>query len=70
MLNQFLRPSKDEIHIKVDMNKEDMDTFVFCVASKKTAARCSKEMADLVRNYNKYSGLIYLIYLFFNNFFF
>jgi len=51
MLNQFLRPVKDEVQIKVDMNKEDMDTFVFCVASKKTAARCSKEMADLVRNY-------------------
>lgn len=50
MLNQFLRPAKDEVHIKVEMNKEDMDTFVFCVASKKTAARCSKEMADLVRN--------------------
>lgn len=48
MANQFLRPSKDEVHIKVDMNKEDMDTFVFCVASKKTAARVSKEMADLV----------------------
>jgi len=51
MLNQFLRPVKDEVQIKVDMNKEDMDTFVFCVASKKTAARYSKEMADLVRNY-------------------
>ncbi|KAL5235654.1 hypothetical protein ACI65C_003064 [Semiaphis heraclei] len=47
MLNQFLRPVKDEVQIKVDMNKEDMDTFVFCVASKKTAARYSKEMADL-----------------------
>ncbi|XP_050533658.1 PAT complex subunit CCDC47 [Daktulosphaira vitifoliae] len=47
MANQFLRPSRDEIHVKVDMNKEDMDTFVFCVASKKTAARISKEMADL-----------------------
>lgn len=55
MLNQFLRPVKDEVHIKVDMNKEDMDTFVFCMASKKTAARCSKEMADLVReNFNLY----------------
>ncbi|VVC30022.1 Protein of unknown function DUF1682 [Cinara cedri] len=47
VFNQFLRPIKDEVHIKVDMNKEDMDTFVFCVASKKTATRYSKEMADL-----------------------
>lgn len=29
------------------MNAEDMDTFVFCLASKKSAAKLSKEMADL-----------------------
>jgi hypothetical protein len=66
MLNQFLRPAKDEVHIKVDMNKEDMDTFVFCVASKKTAARCSKEMADLVRNCHDIFTWAYLnFFLFF-----
>lgn len=42
-----MRPTIDQIHIKVTMNKEDMDTFVFCVASKKTALHLSKEMSDL-----------------------
>lgn len=43
-----MRPSTDQVHVKIDMNKEDMDSFVFCVATKKTALRFSKEMADLV----------------------
>lgn len=43
----MMRPTLDQIHIKVMMNKEDMDTFVFAVASKKTAAHLSKEMGDL-----------------------
>lgn len=42
-----MRPTLDQIHIKVIMNKEDMDNFVFCVASKKTALHMSKEMADI-----------------------
>lgn len=43
----MMRPTIDQLHIKVTMNKEDMDTFVFCVASKKTALHLSKEMADI-----------------------
>ncbi|XP_039275697.1 coiled-coil domain-containing protein 47 [Nilaparvata lugens] len=44
---QLMRPAHDQIHVRVDMNRDDMDTFVFCVAAKKTAARLSKDMADL-----------------------
>lgn len=29
------------------MNPDDMDTYVFCLASKKSAAKLTKEMADL-----------------------
>lgn len=47
VIAQLMRPSHDQVHIKVDMNKEDMDSFVFCVASKKTALRLSRDMADL-----------------------
>ncbi|XP_014273685.1 PAT complex subunit CCDC47 isoform X2 [Halyomorpha halys] len=47
IIAQMMKPTQDQIHIKVDMNKEDMDTFVFCVASKKTAVKLSKDMADL-----------------------
>lgn len=46
----IMRPAMDQVHIKVMMNKEDMDSFVFCVGSKKTATQLGKEMADLVRN--------------------
>jgi len=38
---------KDQVKIQVNMNAEDMDTFVFCLANKKTAARLAKEMADI-----------------------
>lgn len=47
ILAGIMRPTLDQIHIKVIMNKEDMDNFVFCVASKKTALHMSKEMADI-----------------------
>lgn len=40
------------MHIKVDMNKEDMDSFVFCLATKRSALRLSKDMADLVSYLN------------------
>lgn len=43
----MMRPAQDQINVKVLMNKEDMDNFVFCVASKKTALHFSKEMADI-----------------------
>lgn len=43
----MMRPTIDQIHVKVTMNKEDMDSFIFCVASKKTSLYLSKEMADI-----------------------
>jgi hypothetical protein len=43
-----MRPSNDQVHIRVEMNREDMDSFVFCIATKKTALRLAKDMADLV----------------------
>ncbi|CAB0010768.1 unnamed protein product [Nesidiocoris tenuis] len=47
VIAQMMKPSLDQIHIKVDMGKDDMDTFVFCVATKKTALRLSKDLTDL-----------------------
>lgn len=43
-----MKPSLDQIHIRVDMSKEDMDSFVFCIANRKAANKLSREMADLV----------------------
>lgn len=34
--------------IKVTLNDDDMDTFVFAVGTKKAVARLQKEMQDLV----------------------
>ncbi|XP_075213339.1 PAT complex subunit CCDC47 [Lycorma delicatula] len=47
VIGQLMRPVQDQVHIKVEMSKDEMDTFVFCVAAKKTAARLAKDMADL-----------------------
>lgn len=35
ILSGMMRPTLDQIHIQIRMNKEDMDSFVFCVATKK-----------------------------------
>ena len=52
VIAQIMKPSNDQIHIRVDMSKEDMDSFVFCIANRKTANKLSKEMADLVHVYH------------------
>ncbi|KAK6629849.1 hypothetical protein RUM43_003669 [Polyplax serrata] len=47
VIAQIMKPSHDQIHIRVDMSKEDMDSFVFCIANRKAANKLSREMADL-----------------------
>lgn len=47
VLAGMVRPTVDQIHITVKMNKEDMDTFVFCAAAKKTAQHLVKDITDL-----------------------
>lgn len=51
MIAQLVRPMQDQVHIRVDMNKDEMDNFVFCVATKKTAMRLAKDMADVVSRF-------------------
>ncbi|XP_072383608.1 PAT complex subunit CCDC47 [Diabrotica undecimpunctata] len=46
-LSGMMRPTMDQIHFTIRMNKEDMDSFVFCLATKKTATSLVKDMADL-----------------------
>ena len=48
ILSDLLKPTQDQIHVKVDISKDVMDPFVFCVASKRTASKFFKEMYDLV----------------------
>lgn len=47
IMSNMFRPASDQIHIKVQMNADAMDTFVFCIAHKKVAARMVKEINDL-----------------------
>jgi len=42
-----MKPAHDQIHVRVDMSPEDMDSFIFCIANKKSSLRLSKEMNDL-----------------------
>jgi len=44
---QLMRPVPDQLHVRVDMGKDEMDTYVFCVATKKTAIKLAKDMADV-----------------------
>nr|XP_023687170.1 coiled-coil domain-containing protein 47-like [Paramormyrops kingsleyae] len=49
VLARMMRPMCDQVQVKVVLNDEDMDTFVFAVGTKKALARMQKEMQDLVR---------------------
>ena len=40
--------NKDQVKIKVFMNPEDMDSYVFCLAQKKAAAKMAKELNDVM----------------------
>ncbi|XP_063889049.1 PAT complex subunit CCDC47-like isoform X2 [Scylla paramamosain] len=45
VVSQLIRPSSDQLLVKVHL--DEMDSFVFALATKKTAARLSKEMTDI-----------------------
>ncbi|XP_062389075.1 PAT complex subunit CCDC47 [Sardina pilchardus] len=47
VLARMMRPACDQVQIKVTLNDEDMDTFVYALGTKKAMARMQKEMQDL-----------------------
>ncbi|TRY98957.1 hypothetical protein DNTS_001230 [Danionella cerebrum] len=47
VLARMMRPVCDQVQVKVTLNDEDMDTFVFALGSRKAMARLQKEMQDL-----------------------
>uniref|UniRef100_A0A3P8R679 PAT complex subunit CCDC47 n=1 Tax=Astatotilapia calliptera TaxID=8154 RepID=A0A3P8R679_ASTCA len=51
VLARMMRPACDQVQVKVTLNDEDMDTFVFAVGTKKATARLQKEMQDLMVHY-------------------
>jgi len=54
IVSDIMKPAQDQIHMKIEISKDIMDTFILCVASKRTAAKYFKEMYDL----NKYCTLV------------
>lgn len=57
IISDIMKPTQDQLHIKMELSPDVMDTFVFCVATKKTATKFFKEMYDLV------SDLIFALFL-------
>lgn len=47
VLGSIFRPQCDQVHIKVFMNQEDMDSYVMCLSNKKFASKLAKDMADI-----------------------
>lgn len=48
VISDLLKPSQDQLHIKIELSSDIMDPFVFCVATKRSASKFFKEMYDLV----------------------
>jgi hypothetical protein len=42
-----IKPVHDQLQIRVDMNMEDMENFIFAIASKKSSLKLSKEIYDI-----------------------
>uniref|UniRef100_A0A4W4G541 PAT complex subunit CCDC47 n=1 Tax=Electrophorus electricus TaxID=8005 RepID=A0A4W4G541_ELEEL len=47
VLARMMRPTCDQVQVKVTLNDEDMDTFVFALGNRKALGRLQKEMQDL-----------------------
>ncbi|KAI8793237.1 coiled-coil domain-containing protein 47 [Biomphalaria glabrata] len=47
MLLRIFKPASDQVIVKVDLDEGKMDTFVFCIAQKRSAAKLHKDMNDL-----------------------
>jgi len=47
VISQLVKQSSDQIIIKVHMNADDMESFVFAIFKKKTALKMAKNLADI-----------------------
>jgi len=48
LISNMFRPTKDIFRFTVELGKEDMDSIVFAIATKKSALKISKEFNDLI----------------------
>lgn len=56
--SDMLKKTQDKLHVKIDISPDIMDSFVFSVATKRTATKFSKEMYDMVRSASNLSILV------------
>lgn len=47
VISHMIKPAMDQVQVTVNMNPEDMDSFVFALALRKTAVKMSKELTDI-----------------------
>lgn len=47
IIGQLLRPQNDQAHLRFEMSKDDSDSFVLAVATKKTALHFTRDIADI-----------------------
>ncbi|XP_015191313.1 PREDICTED: coiled-coil domain-containing protein 47 isoform X2 [Polistes dominula] len=47
VLAQLVRPQNDQAHIRVDLAKDEVDSFVLAIATKRTAIHLTRDMADI-----------------------
>ncbi|CAG2103773.1 unnamed protein product [Medioppia subpectinata] len=47
VVSNYFKPTTDQIQIRVTLNVDAMDSYVFCIANKKSAQRLAKEMNDI-----------------------
>lgn len=47
VLAQLGRPQNDQVHLKIELSKDESDNFVLAVATKKTALHLTRDIADI-----------------------
>lgn len=47
LMLRIVKPSNDQVLVKVFLGPEDMDSFVFAIGKKKSVTKLAKEMSDL-----------------------
>ncbi|UYV60228.1 CCDC47 [Cordylochernes scorpioides] len=49
MITNLIKPSTDQINVRVEMSADSMDSFVMCLGTKKSISKIAKEMQDAKR---------------------
>lgn len=64
IISDLMKPSQDQLHIKIELSPDILDTFVFCVATKRSATKFFKEMYDLVstRQYLQFNLFNFIVW--------